>query len=76
MARVHDADICDRIRKLEKEVERLKARPNHCGHWHYTPFYHPPYIYGGNTWTGTGTITTSDTATGGWGTTSVTATLK
>lgn len=52
-ARVHDADLCDRIRLLELEVERLKADRHHCHGW---------YPYSVTTWpnfTYTNTLTTS-----------------
>ena len=45
--RLHDADLCEQIRKLEKRVEELESKPTHhycghyCNHWHFTPSY--PY---------------------------------
>jgi hypothetical protein len=74
MARVHDADLCKRIRDLEKEVERLKARPVHCDHWHYWPYYPRPYphLYWGSTSTGisgsagTYTIDAGNSSMGSW----------
>jgi hypothetical protein len=65
--RVHDADLCDRIRELEAEVERLKADRHHCyGHWHWTgtPYYYPTWVSSGTTTTGkfytTNSVTLSD----------------
>lgn len=51
--RVHDADLCDRIKKLEEKVRELEARPAYnCGHYHwYYPYTtYPPYTF---TWNGT-----------------------
>lgn len=57
--RVHDADLCERIRDLEQEVERLKADRHHCyGHWHWSPpywtspTYYPTFTVNGTTTTG------------------------
>lgn len=48
--RMHDADLCERVRELEREVERLRADRHHCHH----PYYVQPYW----TWNSTGSSTT------------------
>ena len=37
MSRTHDADLCDRIRKLEERIAQLEAEKaaHHCGCSHY-----------------------------------------
>ena len=51
MARQHDADLCDRIRALEKRVSELEAQQaahQHCNHivWRVEPqrWWQTPYI--------------------------------
>lgn len=58
--RVHDADLCDRIKELEDRVRELEARPQGCGHIHWYPYTTYPYPY---TWTVNGTTTTYGTIT-------------
>lgn len=45
--RVHDADLCDRIKALEDRVRELEARPaHHCtGHYWYYPYNAYPWTY-------------------------------
>ncbi len=60
MSKMHDADLCERIRELEERVRELEARPDHhyCNHW---PVYYPQYPQWTYTpWVSSGTSTTID----------------
>ena len=47
MRKQHDADLCERIRELEKRVEELEARPTYVPLTHWCswgcPIHHPAY---------------------------------
>ena len=64
--KTHDADLCERIRELEKRVEELETRPSHyCGHYcnHWPTITYPQWTYTPWVSGGTGNTYTIDSNT-------------